>query len=205
MKKQILLTIGLTGLLASVTQASQEELAKSIHDAHAETSRTFEQLKSTLGALNELTQQKTGDLRPAYSAFCSQVTNTFAAGDVTRTRLQWMGGEGRKYFTDWQNTINGISNESLRKKAQKRLNSVQKNYDNVEESLKEAAEKFKPFLSDLNDVRTALSTDVTAGGVKAIKSTVRTANWDYQFVERAVNSAIKDMGKMEKALTSQAT
>jgi hypothetical protein len=205
MKKQILLTIGLTGLLTSVTQASQEELAKSIHDAHVETSRTFEQLKATLGSLNELTQQKTGDLRPAYATFCSQVTNTFAAGDVTRTRLQWMGGEGRKYFTDWQNTINGISNESLRKKAQKRLNSVQKNYDNVEESLKEAAEKFKPFLSDLNDVRTALSTDVTAGGVKAIKSTVRTANWDYQFVERAVNSAIKDMGKMEKALTSQAT
>jgi len=101
--------------------------------------------------------------------------------------------------------VNTIANESLRKKAQKRLNSVQKSYDDVEGSLKVAADKFKPYLSDLNDIKTALATDVTAGGVKAVRGTVRTANWDYQFVERAINSAMKEMGKMEKALTSQAT
>jgi hypothetical protein len=206
MKKQILLTIGLSGLLAAANQASgQEQLGKSIRDAHVETSRTFQQLQATLGALNELTAQKKGDLKPAYNAFCSEVAKTVEAAGVTSTRSQWMSGEGRKYFSEWQNTVNTISNESLRKKAQKRLNSVQKSYDEVEGSLKVAAEKFKPYLSDLNDIKTALATDVTAGGVKAIKGTVRTANWDYQFVERAVNSAMKEMGKMEKALTSQAT
>jgi septal ring factor EnvC (AmiA/AmiB activator) len=205
MKKKILLTIGLTGLLATATQADQEQLAKSIRDAHVETSRTFQQLKATLGALNELTKQSKGDLRPAYNAFCSEAAKTVEAAGVTQTRLQWMGGEGRKYFSEWQNSINTIANESLRKKAQKRLTSVQKSYDEVEASLKLAAEKFKPYLSDLNDIKTALASDVTAGGVKAIRSTVSTANWDYKFVERAINSAMKEMGKMEKALTSQAT
>jgi len=206
MKKQILLTIGLSGLLAAANQASgQEQLGKSIRDAHVETSRTFQQLQATLGALNELTAQKKGDLKPAYNTFCAEAAKTVEAAGVTATRHQWMAGEGRKYFSEWQNTVNTIANESLRKKAQKRLNSVQKSYDEVEESLKVAAGKFKPYLSDLNDIKTALATDVTAGGVKAIKGTVRTANWDYQFVERAVNSAMKEMGKMEKALTSQAT
>jgi len=205
MKKQILLAIGLTGLLATATQADQEQLSKSIRDAHVETSRTFQQLRATLSALNELTGQKKGDLRPAYNAFCSEAAKTVEAAGVTGTRVQWMGGEGRKYFSEWQNTVNTIANESLRKKAQKRLNSVQKSYDDVEGSLKVAADKFKPYLSDLNDIKTALATEVTAGGVKAIRGTVRTANWDYQFVERAINSAMKEMGKMEKALTSQAT
>jgi len=204
MKKQILLTIGLTALLASATQASQEQLAKSIQEARLETSRTSEQLKATLGALNELTAQKKGDLRPAYNAFCAQIPKTEAAAGQTRTRVQWMAGDGLKYFKDWQDTINGIANESLRKKAQKRMDAVKKSYDKVEASLVQAGEKFRPFLSDLADIQKFLATDVTAGGVKAIKSTVSSANWNHQFVDKSVKAALKEMDKMEKALSSEA-
>ena len=115
-----------------------------------------------------------------------------------------MAGDGRKYFQDWQTTVQGIANESLRTKAQKRLDGVQKSYDKVEASLKVAAEKFAPFLSDLADIQKALATDVTAGGVKAIKSTVSSANWDHQYVNNAIKAALKEMGKMEKALSSEA-
>jgi len=204
MKKQILLTVGLAALLAHSTQASQEQLAQSIRDTHLETTRTSDQLKSTLGAITELTKQKTGDLRPAYNNYCEEVKKTETAAGWTRTRIQWMAGDGRKYFLDWQKTIDGIANESLRKKAQKRMDAVRKDYDKVEASLGQAGEKFRPFLSDLSDIQKALATDVTAGGVKAIKSTVSSANWNLQYVDRAVKSALKSMDKMQKALSSEA-
>jgi septal ring factor EnvC (AmiA/AmiB activator) len=204
MKKQILLTIGLAVLLASATQASQEQLASSIKDAQAETSRTSEQLKATLSALNALTKQTKGDLRPAYDAFCSEIGKTESASTWTRTRVKWMGSDGRTYFQDWQRTVDGISNDSLRKKAQKRLDSVRKSYDKVEASLQVASEKFRPFLSDLVDIKKALATDVTAAGVKSIRSTVSTANWDHQYVNQAVKSALKEMDKMQKSLSSEA-
>ena len=204
MKKQILLTIGLATLLASATQASQDQLAKSIGDAHLETTRTSEQLKATLGAINALTKQTQGDLRPTYNAYCSEVAKTESAATYTKTRSQWMKSDGRQYFKDWQNTVNGIANESLRKKSQKRLDAVQKSYDKVEASFQLAGEKFRPFLSDLGDIQKALATDVTAGGVKAIKSTVKSANWNHQYVDKAVKSALKEMDKMQKALSSEA-
>jgi septal ring factor EnvC (AmiA/AmiB activator) len=204
MKKTTLLTIGLATLLASATQASQEQLASSIKDAHVETTRTADQLKATLGALNALTKQTKGDLRPTYDTYCAEVAKTEAAASWTRTRVQWMAGDGRKYFEDWQGTVNGIANESLRKKAQKRLDAVQKSYNKVEASLQLAGEKFKPFLSDLGDIQKALATDVTAGGVKAIKSTVKSANWNYQYVDKAINSALKEMQKMVKELSPKA-
>ena len=31
--------------------------------------------------------------------------------------------------------------------------------------------------------------DVTAGGVKAVRSTVKSANWNHQYVSKAVNAA----------------
>jgi hypothetical protein len=204
MKKQILLVIGMATLLASATQASQELLARSIKDARAETARTSEQLKATLNALNALTKQTKGDLRPAYDTFCSEVGKTKAAADWTRTRIRWMAGDGRQYFQGWQKTVDTISNESLRKKGQKRLNTVKKSYDKVEASLQLAGDKFTPFLSDLGDIQKALVTDVTPGGVKAIRGTVRSANWDHQYVNQAVNSALKEMDKMEKSLSSGA-
>ena len=204
MKKQTLLMIGLAALLASATQASQEQLAQSIRDVQLETGRTSTQLKSTLGVLNALTAQKKGDLRPAYTAFCAELPKTEAASSLTRTRIQWMAGDGRKYFQDWQKTIDSIANESLRKKAQKRMDTVRKSYDKVEASLVQAGEKFRPFISDLTDIQKFLATDVTAGGVKAIKSTVSSANWNHQFVDKAIKDALKEMDKMQKALSSEA-
>jgi hypothetical protein len=204
MKKQIWITIGLATLLASATQASQEQLASSIREAHAEATRTDAQLKGTLSALNALTEQSKGDLRPAYDSYCAEVAKTESAAGWTRTRVQWMAGDGRKYFQDWQKTVNGIANESLRKKAQKRMDAVKTSYDKVEASLQLASEKFRPFLSDLADIQKSLATDVTAGGVKAIKSTVKSANWNHHYVDKAIKSALKEMDKMRKALSTEA-
>lgn len=204
-KKQTLCVIGITFLLACAAQAGgQEQLAGSIGEARAEAVRTAEQLKATLTALTALTSQKKGDLRPAYDAFAAEIPRTDAAATSTRTRARWMAGDGRQYFTDWQNTVNSIANSSLQKKAQKRLDKVKASYDKVEASLQVAGDKFSPFLSDLKDIQKTLATDVTAGGVKAVKGTARSANWNHQFVDRAIKSALKEMERMEKELSSKA-
>jgi hypothetical protein len=204
MKKHLLLTIGLVTLLASATQAAQEQLAQSITEARAEATRTSEQLKATLAALNALTKQTKGDLHPAYKTYCDEVAKTQATRDWTVSRIQSMDKNGGTYFQDWQNKVNEIANESLRKKSQKRLDAVKTSYGKVLASLKLAGEKFKPFLSDLGDIQKALATDVTAGGVKAIKGTVKSANWNYQFVDKSITSALKEMDKMAKSLSSEA-
>jgi len=204
MKKQTLLTLGLITLLASATQASQQQLAASIKEARIEASNASTQLKTTLDALTALSKQTKGDLSPAYNTFAAEVPKTEAAAAWTRTRVQWMATDGQKYFTDWQKTVDGVANESLRKKAQKRLAASQKSYAKVGVSLKQAAEKFQPFLSDLADIQTVLSKDITAGGVKAVKGTVGDANWRYKFVSSEINDAVKEMKKMEKSLSTEA-
>lgn len=203
MKKRVLLTIGFAAFLVSV-QASQEQLAQSIEEARGEAVRTSEQLKATLAALNALTKQTKGDLHPAYTAYCGEVAKTQAARDWTVSRIQSMDQNGGAYFQDWQSKVNEITSKSLRKKSQKRLDTVKASYDKVLNSLKRAGEKFQPFLSDLGDIEKTLATDVTAGGVKALKGTVKSANWNYQYVERSINAALKEMEKMSKSLSSAA-
>ena len=200
----MLLSIGLVALMATATQASQEQLGASVKETQDEATRTAEQLKETVGTLNVLSKQKKGDLRPTYDKFCAEIVKTKAAADLTVSRVNSMNTSGVKYFDDWQKTVNGINNESMRKKSQKRLDSVKTSYHKVLAAMTEAAEKFKPFLSDLNDIQKVLATDVTAGGVKAADSTIKSANWNYKYVDKAVKTALKELDKMSKGLSTEA-
>jgi len=202
--RTILTALSLTTLLAGAANASQEQLAASMKQTRLEAGRTRDQLATTLAALTTLTKQDKGDLRPAYDAFTAEVPKTKEAADWTRTRVAWMQGDGLKYFEDWQMTVSSINNESLKKKSQKRLDAVKKSYAKVTDEFKQAAEKFKPLLADLSDIQKVLSTDLTAKGVKGLRSTVSNANWHYKDVNRAINSALEEMKDMEKALSSEA-
>jgi len=191
MKKKLLLTLGLATLMASSMQASQEQLTTSMKEVRLEADRTRDQLAKTLATLTALTKQEKGDLRPTYDAFTAEIPKTEAAAAATRTRVGWMQGDGMKYFEDWQKTISSINNESLRKKSQKRLDTVKKSYAKVTAEFKEATEKFKPFLADLGDIQKVLSTDLTASGVKGLRSTVSSANSNYKNLNRKINSALE--------------
>jgi len=190
--------------MAFAAQGGQEQLAASIKQTRVEAKATSDQLSSTLAALNALSKQKKGDLTPAYQAFRAEVPRTQNAATVTAQRADSMEKQRGQYFANWQSTIDGINNPSLQKKAMKRMKAASQSYDKAEKALQTAAEKFRPFLSDLADVEKALSQDVTAAGVKAMKSTVRSANWNYNYVSDAVNDALKELQKMEKALSSEA-
>jgi len=202
--RTIVTALSLATLLAGAANASQEQLATSMKEARLEAGQTRDQLATTLAALTTLTKQEKGDLRPAYEAFTAEVAKTEAAAATTRTRAAWMQGDGLKYFEDWQTTVSSINNESLRKKSQKRLDAVKKSYAKVTTEFKEAAEKSKPFLADLSDIQKVLSTDLTASGVKGLRSTVSSANWNYKNVNRTINSALEEMKDMEKALSPEA-
>jgi hypothetical protein len=49
-----------------------------------------------------------------------------------------------------------------------------------------------------------LSNDLTASGVKGLRSTVRDANWRFRAVNDTINNALDEMRKMETSLSSKA-
>ncbi len=184
--------------------SSQEQLAASIRESQTETVRTRDQLQMTVNALTALTEQNKGDLRANFNAFSMEVKNTHGAAAWTAARAQSMQATSKSYFDGWQADVTSISNESLRKQAQKRLDKVRKSYDKSILSLKEAGEKFKPFLSNLDDVQKTLANDVTAGGVKAIRGTAGDAKFNLKKVRSSVADALEELENMQRALSPEA-
>jgi ABC-type transporter Mla subunit MlaD len=187
----------------AASPSPQVQLADSVAMIRTETVATRDQLQSAVDALNALTKQEKGDLQPTYNAYVEQVKKTHDVAETTATRFASMQTASKQYFDVWQQQISGINSESLRRQAQKRMDSVVKNYNDVIASLSDATEKFKPFLSNLDDVQKMLAIDITPGGVKAIRGTVSDANWSMKKVRSSLSSAIDDLSDMAQSLSSQ--
>lgn len=189
---------------AQTTNASpQAKLAESIAVIQTETTATRDQLQATLNALNALTKQEKGDLKPTFEAYAAQVKKTHAVAEQTAARIKAMQDASKEYFGAWKTQINEINNESLRKKGVKRMDAVLENYNDVIKSLQDASEKFKPFLSNLDDVQKMLANDITPGGVKAIRSVASDANWNMKKVRSSISDAVEELGDMAKSLSSK--
>lgn len=184
-------------------ESPQAKLASALKDIRLETIKTRDQLQAAVDAINAFTKQKAGDLQPLYDTYVDEVKKTHDAAESTRARSTNMKESSADYFGTWQTEVGSINNTSLRKKAQKRLDAVRKNYDGVINSLVEATKAFKPFLSDLDDVQKTLANDVTAGGVKAVQGTVNNANANQRIVLKSINDAIRQLAEMEKQLSTQ--
>lgn len=193
--------LALFGMLATQgASAGQQDLAVSLAITRTNVVQARDQLQKTVDSLEALVKQKSGDIRPAYDAFVAEIAKTQAAGESAKACAQKMEADASTHFGSWQKEVDGIANPSLKKKAQKRLTDVQKQYEKVGSQLKEAASRFTPLLSDLNDIQKTLANDLTPGGVKSVRGSVSDAKWNLTSARRYCYSAIEGLTKMEKSL-----
>ena len=183
----------------------QDALTKAVSDALVEANNTKAQLSSTMGALNALLATNAGgDLRPAYQGYVEHVDKTKQAAEATRARAGQMNNDSIAYFGDWRTDNQKISNQQLRNVSTKRLEDVQKDYKSSFASLDAASAKFAPFLSDLADIQTVLSNDLTAKGLKAAKGVFNKANHDHGEVQKEIAKAIQHLTVTEASLSPTA-
>lgn len=111
-----------------------------------------------------------------------------------------MNAASDNYFSTWKADNNKIANKEIRKNANERIEQVKVEYKGAVASLKAAAAQFKPFLSDLTDVQTALSNDLTGKGLGSISATVKRANFDHDQVQAEINGAAAHLNSVRIAL-----
>jgi uncharacterized protein YhaN len=191
--------------LATSAQASQEKLAAKITETSQQVGGTRDQLQATMDALSALVGQKGGDLKPAFEKYRAEVEKTKSAAVATRATAADMQKQSAAYFGEWEREIATVSNEKLRKNAEKRMGAVKANYTEATKSLGAAGEKFSPFLSDLADIEKILANDLTAGGIKAVKRTVSSAKFNLGIIRRSIQSAMDNLDKVSARLKPDAT
>ena len=90
----------------------------------------------------------------------------------------------------------GCQNTIFRKEAEKRYEKRKKSYDKIVKAMQEAKAELVPFMSDLNDIRKLLDSELTDATVAATKNTIKSADWHGEDVRESLSDVEKELDRV---------
>ena len=158
------------------------------------------QVTLTLEALSRLSVQGI-ELRPQFEKYKAELAKMEDKARTARERAVSMKEKGQAFFSDWEQQTKTIQNEDIRKEAEKRLAKRRKSYGKILSAMEEAKEQLVPFMSDLNDVRKLLESELSTSTVASTKSLIRQANWHGEDVRESLTDVEKELDRVAAELS----
>ena len=144
-------------------------------------------IDESLADLNDLVSNPYPDLRKQFDRFNDAVNDLGVSAKDIASKAKEMKSQGADYFAKWDKELALIQNEDIRNRSETRRNEVASRFDRISQQYDEAKTVLRPFMSDLRDVQKFLSTDLTAGGLVAIKDTAAKATRDAEPVKESLS------------------
>jgi len=188
--------------LMAADSAEQAAVVKEkIQNLRQECAQTRNQITLTLEQLSRLSV-KGVELRPQFEKFTAELAKMEDKAKVARNRSVSMKEKGHAFFQEWEAQVKGIQNEDIRKEAEKRLAKRRKSYGKILTAMEEAREQLVPFMSDLNDVKKLLESELSASSVASTKSLIRQANWHGEDVRESLSDVEKELDRVSAELAT---
>jgi hypothetical protein len=154
------------------------------------------QVDSTLAALNDLVSNP-NNLPVQYKRYSDAVAGLQSSAKDAAAEIKDMRAEGDAYFQAWDQQAAQIKNADIKSRSLSRKKEVLDRFTKVKLSYTQVSDAYRPFMSDLQDIQTALGTDLTADGIAAIKGAAQKANQDAIPLKKAgddMSADLKDLG-----------
>jgi hypothetical protein len=159
-------------------------------------------IDTTVTALNGLVSGSQPDLIPQFKQFTAAVSDLESSAKDVKGKVESMRSAGNEYFKAWDEQLATIQNEDIKNRSAARKTEVQQRFTNIKGIYIEAGDAFKPFMANLKDIQTALSTDLTPGGVAAIKGAADKATKDAVPLKAAVDKLAAEFKALGVAMSS---
>ncbi|MCU0784983.1 MAG: DUF2959 family protein [Verrucomicrobia bacterium] len=167
--------------------------------AKAQTTR-----EATLAALNDLVDNPQPDLRPQFKKFNSFLKTWESQIQDAGSKSASMQAKGAAYFEKWDEELAKIQNEDIRNRSLVRKEAVTKQFEKIGIAYAEVDKTRRPLMSDLADIRIALSADLTRAGLDAVRPVVKKANEDAEPLGKAVDKLVEEFKALGLTLSAVA-
>ena len=168
-----LLTLATCGVLIAGCLSSGYKKAgtasTSLRDTAQGIDNALAPLDAVVVALSDLVTNPGPDITLQFRKFSAAVSNLESLANEVSSRELAMREQGAAYFQKWDEELPKIQNNDIQTRSLDRKNAVAARFEKVRISYAQTTANFAPFMSDLKDIRTALATDLTAGGIASVK------------------------------------
>lgn len=187
----------------STTVYKQGDRAADSAQAAAMQAQTESQaLAGTLATLSNLVDKPAPDLRLPFQSFSAALDGLAAALKQGGTRGEQLVRSNALFLASWSKDLTAITNADVRSSSEARRTEVSKQIDAATAHYKQAQDALRSLVDYLQDIRRALSTDLTQNGVGAVKPLVSNASTTASKVQDALTQANTDLTALSAQMSS---
>ena len=143
-------------------------------------------IDATLASLDSLVNKPGPDLRPQFARYSHSLDRLVAASKRAEKSADEAKKKSADFFDSWDKRTADIKYEAVRDQSVSRKTQVSDEFNTVNERYRENQAVIEPLISYLQDIRTALSTDLTMGGIQSVKTLSDNAAQNAQKVQTAL-------------------
>ena len=178
--------------------------ANSMQRAAAEVQLEGRAMDQTMASLSDLLTQSEGDLRRPYKRYSRDLDRLIALARQTENTGARMEQKNAAYIAEWDRQLATIDYGHIHEISEARRSEVTNRLDAIQRRYQESQAAVQPLISYLLDIRTALSTDLTTGGLEALKGVVQNAKDNVVKVQTALDALTNELTSSSAGISSVA-
>jgi hypothetical protein len=194
-------TVALLAGCASSGYKHADKTGEGIAEFRDEVVKAKQAVDGAMAGLGKIIETAASDPRKAYEAFAKGVERVESARAKAGKRAADMKAAGQAYFKQWEKQMEGINNPEIRELAEKRKAKLTETFGKIAPLLQNAKADFDPFMSDLVDLRTFLSNDLTVNGVDAAKDIFKKTRDHGAKLQGSLDDLVAEMNSISATLT----
>ncbi|OGW47743.1 MAG: hypothetical protein A2078_05355 [Nitrospirae bacterium GWC2_57_9] len=151
-----------------------EKTTSSMQAVESNIRQTVAQIDATNAALAAVLDAKDSpDVKKTYDAYADNVNKMEKSGSALLKQTNEMTAQGNDYFEEWQKSGSTYTNPDIQKLSQERRNQLQQTFSEISQASPGVNGSLNAYLSDIKQIQTYLSNDLTPQGIAAISPVAR--------------------------------
>jgi hypothetical protein len=150
-------------------------------------------LDTTLAALKDLVNKPAADLKVQFHVYETSLDRLIAASNRAESSGRVMRARNEAYLQAWDKQLAEMNYEHIRKSSEARKVEVCNQFEAVDKRYEEMHSALVPLTAYLEDIRKALSADLTREGLDAVKPIVAKADENAARVQTALGKLATDL------------
>ncbi|MCB2204629.1 DUF2959 family protein [bacterium] len=146
------------------------------------------QLDATGISLDDLIAPGQSDVKKAFDAFTVNVEKIEKMENSFSAHADEMKARGKDYFAEWKKEGQTYSNPEIQALSDQRRSELGTVYGHIAHNSIGVKKAFKTYVSDVQEIRTYLSTDLTSKGIDAIAEVSRAVVRDGSELKSAIKT-----------------
>lgn len=169
----VLLIIAALGISSCATTGMQrsDDTRTTMEAMDNDIQEVSQLLDATEASLEALMRPSQTDVKQVFESYSNNVEKMVALEKEFTKHAEEMKAKGIDYFEEWKIEGNEYENPQIQQLSEQRRAELEEIYDKIAENSIGVNDAFQDYVSDIEEIQTFLSNDLSSKGIEAIRPT----------------------------------